>query len=101
MFIIDEADLVLSFGYEDDIKKIVQYLPKICQGMLMSATLSAVSCCILDWPLLPISISFAITSFLLRIEVYAIHLDMIIINDLYSIPKSNFVGLVWFVVIRE
>jgi ATP-dependent RNA helicase DDX56/DBP9 len=38
--VIDEADLVLSFGGEDDIREIVDYIPKTVQTMLMSATLS-------------------------------------------------------------
>lgn len=38
---VDEADLVLSFGYADDIRAVTKCLPKICQGFLMSATLSA------------------------------------------------------------
>ncbi|KAJ1820617.1 ATP-dependent DNA/RNA helicase, partial [Coemansia sp. RSA 2599] len=38
--VIDEADLVLSFGYEDDIKGIVARLPRFYQSMLMSATLN-------------------------------------------------------------
>lgn len=38
--VVDEADLVLSFGYANDIAEIMQSLPKICQGFLMSATLS-------------------------------------------------------------
>lgn len=38
--VVDEADLVLSFGYTDDVTEIMKYLPKICQGFLMSATLS-------------------------------------------------------------
>ena len=38
---IDEADLVLSFGYQQDVERIVQsLLPKIYQGFLVSATLS-------------------------------------------------------------
>jgi len=40
MIIIDEADLTLSYGYVTDIEKIKNYLPRICQGFLMSATLS-------------------------------------------------------------
>ncbi|KAI7872806.1 P-loop containing nucleoside triphosphate hydrolase protein [Spinellus fusiger] len=36
--VIDEADLVVSFGYEDDLRKIVSFLPKIYQSFLMSAT---------------------------------------------------------------
>ena len=36
--VIDEADLVLSFGYEQDVRKILTYLPKIYQSFLMSAT---------------------------------------------------------------
>ena len=39
--VVDEADLVLSFGYSDDIRAVTKCLPKICQGFLMSATLSA------------------------------------------------------------
>lgn len=36
--VIDEADLVLSFGYEEDVRKILSFLPKIYQSFLMSAT---------------------------------------------------------------
>ena len=38
--VIDEADLVLSFGYADDVHTITSKMPKIFQGFLMSATLS-------------------------------------------------------------
>ncbi|RIB08807.1 P-loop containing nucleoside triphosphate hydrolase protein [Gigaspora rosea] len=38
--VIDEADLVLSYGYEVDIQKILTHLPKIFQCFLMSATLT-------------------------------------------------------------
>ncbi|KOC59472.1 putative ATP-dependent RNA helicase DDX56 [Habropoda laboriosa] len=38
--IIDEADLVFSFGYEDEIKNLLKYLPTIYQAALASATLS-------------------------------------------------------------
>lgn len=37
---MDEADLILSFGYDEDVKAVVAQLPRIYQGMLMSATLS-------------------------------------------------------------
>lgn len=40
MVVIDEADLVFSFGYEKDVKKLIEDLPKIYQAFLMSATLS-------------------------------------------------------------
>jgi ATP-dependent RNA helicase DDX56/DBP9 len=40
-FVLDEADLVLSYGYKDDIHKITSKMPKIFQGILVSATLSA------------------------------------------------------------
>ncbi|CCH58757.1 hypothetical protein TBLA_0A09740 [Henningerozyma blattae CBS 6284] len=40
--VIDEVDLVLTFGYQDDLKNITQYLPlkKNLQTFLMSATLN-------------------------------------------------------------
>ncbi|KAJ3055499.1 ATP-dependent DNA/RNA helicase, partial [Rhizophlyctis rosea] len=38
--VIDEADLILSYGYDDDLRKILSFLPKIYQSYLMSATLS-------------------------------------------------------------
>lgn len=38
--VVDEADLVLSFGYSDDLAEIVKSLPRIYQGLLLSATLS-------------------------------------------------------------
>ncbi|CAO3618283.1 unnamed protein product [Cunninghamella echinulata] len=36
--VIDEADLVLSFGYEEDLRNILNFLPKLYQSFLMSAT---------------------------------------------------------------
>lgn len=38
--IIDEADLVFSFGYEEEVKGVLKHLPKACQSILASATLS-------------------------------------------------------------
>nr|XP_039259221.1 probable ATP-dependent RNA helicase DDX56 [Styela clava] len=38
--VIDEADLVLSFGYEDDIHKLVKFLPNSYQTFVTSATFS-------------------------------------------------------------
>lgn len=38
--VIDEADLVLSYGYEDDLQSIAKAIPKGVQTFLMSATLT-------------------------------------------------------------
>ncbi|KAK6469414.1 putative ATP-dependent RNA helicase DDX56 [Huso huso] len=38
MLVIDEADLVFSFGFESDLKSLLCHLPKIYQAFLMSAT---------------------------------------------------------------
>lgn len=38
--VIDEADLIFSFGYQDDVKKLIGFLPNLCQSILASATLS-------------------------------------------------------------
>jgi ATP-dependent RNA helicase DDX56/DBP9 len=38
--VVDEADLVLSYGYEEDINAIAEVLPKVCKVMMVSATLS-------------------------------------------------------------
>ncbi|XP_076650518.1 putative ATP-dependent RNA helicase DDX56 [Halictus rubicundus] len=38
--VIDEADLIFSFGYEDEIKNLLNYLPTVYQAALASATLS-------------------------------------------------------------
>ncbi|XP_023245882.1 probable ATP-dependent RNA helicase DDX56 isoform X2 [Copidosoma floridanum] len=38
--IIDEADLMFSFGYEDEVKTLLSYLPTVYQAILASATLS-------------------------------------------------------------
>ncbi|KAF2896811.1 hypothetical protein ILUMI_09363 [Ignelater luminosus] len=40
MIVIDEADLVFSFGYEAELKQLMSYLPNIYQAILASATLS-------------------------------------------------------------
>ncbi|XP_017778789.1 PREDICTED: probable ATP-dependent RNA helicase DDX56 [Nicrophorus vespilloides] len=38
--VIDEADLVFSFGYQNDIEELIKYLPQFYQAILASATLS-------------------------------------------------------------
>ena len=38
--VIDEADLVLSYGYDEDLQNIAQSIPKGIQIFLMSATLT-------------------------------------------------------------
>ncbi|KAK9097111.1 hypothetical protein Sjap_022608 [Stephania japonica] len=38
--VLDEADLLLSYGYEDDLKALVPHVPRRCQCLLMSATSS-------------------------------------------------------------
>ncbi|XP_049460718.1 probable ATP-dependent RNA helicase DDX56 [Epinephelus fuscoguttatus] len=38
MLVVDEADLVFSFGFEADLKNLLCHLPKIYQSFLMSAT---------------------------------------------------------------
>ncbi|KAG0480891.1 hypothetical protein HPP92_011749 [Vanilla planifolia] len=38
MLILDEADLLLSHGYEDDLKNLVPLVPRRCQCLLLSAT---------------------------------------------------------------
>uniref|UniRef100_A0A671PX46 Probable ATP-dependent RNA helicase DDX56 n=1 Tax=Sinocyclocheilus anshuiensis TaxID=1608454 RepID=A0A671PX46_9TELE len=40
LLVIDEADLVFSFGFEADLKSLLCHLPKIYQAFLMSATLN-------------------------------------------------------------
>ncbi|XP_060764806.1 probable ATP-dependent RNA helicase DDX56 [Neoarius graeffei] len=39
MLVVDEADLIFSFGFEADLKNLICHLPKIYQAFLMSATL--------------------------------------------------------------
>ncbi|XP_067003458.2 probable ATP-dependent RNA helicase DDX56 isoform X2 [Anabrus simplex] len=38
--VIDEADLIFSFGYEDEVKEVISFLPAVYQAILASATLS-------------------------------------------------------------
>ncbi|KAL3682380.1 hypothetical protein R1sor_000402 [Riccia sorocarpa] len=38
--VLDEADLLLSYGYEDDLRKLAPHIPRRCQCLLMSATSS-------------------------------------------------------------
>lgn len=38
--VIDEADLVLSYGYDNDLQNVAKIMPKGVQTMLMSATLT-------------------------------------------------------------
>jgi ATP-dependent RNA helicase DDX56/DBP9 len=39
--VIDEADLVLSYGYDDDLQNVAKIMPKGVQTILMSATLTS------------------------------------------------------------
>lgn len=39
VLVIDEADLVLTYGYDEDIRAVLSHAPKIYQALLMSATL--------------------------------------------------------------
>ncbi|XP_031388510.1 DEAD-box ATP-dependent RNA helicase 16 [Punica granatum] len=41
ILILDEADLLLSYGYEDDLRALTAHIPRRCQCLLMSATSSA------------------------------------------------------------
>lgn len=38
---IDEADLVLSYGYDEDLQNVAKVIPKGVQTFLMSATLTS------------------------------------------------------------
>lgn len=38
--VIDEADLVLSYGYDEDVRNVAEAIPKGVQAFLMSATLT-------------------------------------------------------------
>ena len=40
MLVIDEADLVVSFGYKEDLNRIMGFMPNFCQTILISATLT-------------------------------------------------------------
>lgn len=39
--VIDEADLVLSYGYDEDLQNVAKTIPKGVQTILMSATLTS------------------------------------------------------------
>ncbi|KAL9029953.1 MAG: hypothetical protein Q9196_001863 [Gyalolechia fulgens] len=41
LLVIDEADLVLSYGYEEDLQNVAKSIPRGVQTILMSATLTA------------------------------------------------------------
>ncbi|CAI5783196.1 probable ATP-dependent RNA helicase DDX56 [Podarcis lilfordi] len=41
ILVLDEADLLFSFGFEEDLKSLLCHLPKIYQTFLMSATFNA------------------------------------------------------------
>lgn len=41
MLVLDEADLLLSYGYEDDLRALTVHVSRRCQCLLMSATSSA------------------------------------------------------------
>eukprot|EP00124_Ichthyophonus_hoferi_P001152 Ihof_evm9s54 gene=Ihof_evmTU9s54 len=40
MMVIDEADLLFSFGYEEDLRSLLGFMPSIFQSFVMSATMT-------------------------------------------------------------
>ena len=42
LLVMDEADLLFSYGYEENIRSLLPHLPTIFQAILLSATLSDV-----------------------------------------------------------
>ena len=40
LLVIDEADIMFSYGYETDLNELLDYLPRSYQAMMLSATLS-------------------------------------------------------------
>ncbi|KAH8387033.1 hypothetical protein KR093_004215 [Drosophila rubida] len=38
--VVDEADLIFAFGYEQDFKRLIKHLPAIYQAVIVSATIS-------------------------------------------------------------
>ena len=50
--VLDEADLVLSLGHEPDLRHIVQTLPRLYQGLVVSATLNPDVQALKGWMLL-------------------------------------------------
>ncbi|KAL1215698.1 DEAD-box ATP-dependent RNA helicase 16 [Cardamine amara subsp. amara] len=41
ILVLDEADLLLSYGYEDNLRSVTSIIPRKCQCLLMSATTSS------------------------------------------------------------
>ncbi|XP_010447021.1 PREDICTED: DEAD-box ATP-dependent RNA helicase 16-like isoform X2 [Camelina sativa] len=41
ILVLDEADLLLSYGYEDNLRSVTSIIPRRCQCLLMSATTSS------------------------------------------------------------
>ncbi|KAJ4880783.1 DEAD-box ATP-dependent RNA helicase 16 [Raphanus sativus] len=41
ILVLDEADLLLSYGYEDNLRSVTSIVPRCCQCLLMSATTSS------------------------------------------------------------
>ncbi|KAF8095905.1 hypothetical protein N665_0320s0033 [Sinapis alba] len=41
ILVLDEADLLLSYGYEDNLRSVTSIVPRRCQCLLMSATTSS------------------------------------------------------------
>lgn len=50
--VLDEADLLLNLGHEPDLRHIVQTLPRLYQGMVVSATLNPAVEALKGWALL-------------------------------------------------
>ncbi|PKI59416.1 hypothetical protein CRG98_020175 [Punica granatum] len=48
ILVLDEADLLLSYGYEDDLRALTAHIPRHCQCLLMSASSRYISCSTCD-----------------------------------------------------
>ena len=69
--VIDEADLILSYGHDEDIRQIFGggYLPKLFQSFLMSATMTEDVETLKGLALRsPVSTTFTNTGYMLTLE---------------------------------
>ena len=89
LLVIDEADLIFSFGHEDDVKGILAALPNIYQSVLTSATLTDDVARCLTYVLLFSSIEIYTFVLYLRLKKLVLHNPVTLKLEEPQLPEAS------------
>lgn len=82
-----QADLLLSYGYEDDLKSLTAHIPRRCQCLLMSATSRCVY--IVCFCLVVSVLVFALLSMVLCSFILCLPSCILVVIHIFYLGKLN------------